>query len=291
MQVAVENRGRVGFLTSEQQGALELLKIQLQSENQFKEDRHDDYLLLRFLRARRFDVTKSKTMLLDCEKWRQSFGVDELVRSFDFPELDDVKKYYPQYYHSTDKVGRPIYIEHLGKLDLKQLLNVTTMERMHQKHVYEYEVLINYRMPACEKKAGVHIEQSCTILDLKGVSLWAFGQVASFVKQISSIAQDYYPEMLGKMFIINAPMLFSGVWSVVKPLLDEVTVSKIMILGSSYQSTLLEYIDKENLPEALGGSCKCPEGCENSDKGPWTDPLYAVDWAPLKERRSKSLKP
>lgn len=55
------------------------------------------------------------------------------------------------------------------------------------------------------------------------------------------------------MFIINAPMLFSGVWAIVKPWLDDKTKAKIKILGSGYKKTLLEYVDEENLPDFLGG--------------------------------------
>jgi hypothetical protein len=95
--------------------------------------------------------------------------------------------------------------------------------------------------------------------------------VYNLVSQVSHIAQNYYPEMLGKMFIINAPMLFTAVWSVVKQMLDEVTVNKIQILGSGYKSTLLQTIEAENLPDFLGGSCKCPGGCANADVGPWND--------------------
>lgn len=36
--------------------------------------------LHRFLRARQFDLIKTKEMLLDAEKWRNDFGVDELVK-------------------------------------------------------------------------------------------------------------------------------------------------------------------------------------------------------------------
>lgn len=62
------------------------------------------------------------------------------------------------------------------------------------------------------------------------------------------------------MFIINAPFLFTATWSLVKPLLDEVTVSKINILGSSYKAKLLEFIDEENLPVMFGGKCSCEGG-------------------------------
>lgn len=80
----------------------------------------------RFLRARKFDHVKTKEMLLDAEKWRKEFGVDDIVkcvfflfssvrkrgylftdgvrRNFDFKEKEEVDKYYPQYYHKTDKV-------------------------------------------------------------------------------------------------------------------------------------------------------------------------------------------
>lgn len=45
---------------------------------------------------------------VDCEKWRKEFGTDGLVRTFDYKEKPEVFKYYPQYYHKTDKVrSRP----------------------------------------------------------------------------------------------------------------------------------------------------------------------------------------
>lgn len=87
----------------------------------------------------------------------------------------------------------------------------------------------------------------------------------------SSIGQDRYPETMGKFYIINAPWAFSAVWSIIKPWLDEVTVKKINILGSSYQDELIRQIGKENLPKEFGGSCTCSElgGCAMSDAGPW----------------------
>jgi hypothetical protein len=59
------------------------------------------------------------------------------------------------------------------------------------------------------------------------------------------------------MFIVNAPMLFTGVWAVVKGFLDERTRQKIKICGSKYQKELLEVVDVDNLPDFLGGTCKC----------------------------------
>lgn len=44
---------------------------------------------------------------IDAEQWRKDFGLDELVHTFDYKEKEDVFKYYPQYYHKTDKVYFP----------------------------------------------------------------------------------------------------------------------------------------------------------------------------------------
>ena len=39
------------------------------------------------------------------------------------------------------------------------------------------------------------------------------------------------------------------------------------MLGSNYESELLQLVDRENLPRFLGGGCNCAGGCENSDVG------------------------
>lgn len=38
----------------------------------------------RFLRARKFDVAKTKEMLLSAEQWRKDFGVEEIMKSVFF---------------------------------------------------------------------------------------------------------------------------------------------------------------------------------------------------------------
>lgn len=43
-------------------------------------DRYDDKTLLRFLRARKFDLPKAKIMWEANEKWRKEFGTDEISK-------------------------------------------------------------------------------------------------------------------------------------------------------------------------------------------------------------------
>ena len=230
-------------------------------------------------------------------------GVEELVRTFDYKERPEIFKYYPQYYHKIDKVrfihapplqsisadiaqdGRPVYIEQLGNVDLAAMAKITSQERMLQNLVCEYEKMADPRLPACSRKSGYLLETSCSIMDLKGVGISKASSVYGYLQAVSTLSQNYYPERLGKMYIINAPWGFSGVWSFVKRFLDPVTVAKIHILGSGYQKELLAQVPAENLPKQFGGTCACPGGCELSDAGPWQDPQWVKPpkWATKKE--------
>jgi hypothetical protein len=48
---------------------------------------------------------------IEDDAWRKDFGVDDLVKNFDYKEKAEVFAYYPQYYHKTDKVRKSGYEE------------------------------------------------------------------------------------------------------------------------------------------------------------------------------------
>ncbi|KAG2617807.1 hypothetical protein PVAP13_3NG258005 [Panicum virgatum] len=193
---------------------------------------HDDYhMMLRFLKARKFDVEKAKNMWSDMLRWRKEFG--------------------------TDKI------------------EVTTIDRYVRYHVKEFERCFQMRFPACSITAKKYIDSSTTILDVQGVGFKNFSKSArELVARLQKIDGDNYPETLCRMYIINAGQGFKMLWNTIKSFLDPKTASKIHVLGNKYQHKLLEIIDECELPEFLGGKCKCDEhgGCQKSDKGPWKDP-------------------
>ncbi|KAK4461079.1 CRAL-TRIO domain-containing protein [Cladorrhinum samala] len=269
----VPQPGHPGFLTQAQQAQVAQLRLLLEAEGFTK--RLDTLTLLRFLRARKFDVELAKKMFVDCEKWRQETKLDDTVPTWEYPEKEQIFKYYPQYYHKTDKDGRPVYIEQLGGIDLNAMYKITTGERMLTNLAVEYERLADPRLPACSRKAGTLLETCCTIMDLKGVGLTKAPQVFGYVKQASGLSQNYYPERLGRLYLINAPWGFSTVWNVVKAWLDPVTVEKIHVLGGGYQKELLGQIPAENLPKQFGGTCECAGSCALSDMGPWREEQWA----------------
>jgi hypothetical protein len=157
---------------------------------------------------------------------------------------------------------------------LTALGKITSQERMVQNLVCEYEKMADPRLPACSRKSQYLLETSCTIMDLKGVGIAKATSVYGYLQSVTVISQNYYPERLGKLYIINAPWGFAGVFSVIKRFLDPVTVAKIHVLGSGYEKELLGQVPAENLPKQFGGKCQCEGGCMLSDAGPWQDPHW-----------------
>ena len=78
---------------------------------------------------------------------------------------------------------------------------------------------------------AVHAEQmQVVILDLKGVGFrHVSNQFFGPLRATIDVDQWYYPEILQKMYIINAPWVFQGLWAVVRPWLHPITQQKIRI--------------------------------------------------------------
>ncbi|KAK7346244.1 hypothetical protein VNO80_20759 [Phaseolus coccineus] len=238
---------------------------------------HDDYhALLRFLKARDFNMEKTMQMWEEMLIWRKEFGTDAILKDFEFEELEEVLLHYPQGYHGVDKEGRPVYIERLGKAHPSRLMRITTIDRYLKYHVQEFEKALQEKFPACSIAAKRRISSTTTILDVQGLGIKNFSPTAaSLLAAITKIDNSYYPETLHRMYIINAGLGFKKMlWPAAQKFLDAKTIAKIQVLEPKSTCKLLDIIDSSQLPEFLGGSCTCPGegGCLRSSKGPWNDP-------------------
>ncbi|KZT35189.1 CRAL/TRIO domain-containing protein [Sistotremastrum suecicum HHB10207 ss-3] len=269
-------------LTESQAEALQKFRSELWAEKILRDGDSigtDDDTLLRFLRARKWNVTASKEMISACQLWRKSVegkGIDALYREmdpFDFPQRDIVFTYWSMYYHNVDKTGRPINIQHLGSINLPALYEHVTPEKHWRSIFLTAEGLMREILPAASRKAGRHINNGLCIVDLKGFTLSQFWQMRDLVKKSFQVSQDYYPETMGKLIVINAPTSFTYIWGIVKRWLAQETVNKVEILGNAYLEDLLKEIDVDALPASLGGTCECKGlgGCVLSNVGPWLD--------------------
>ena len=129
--------------------------------------------------------------------------------------------------------------------------------------------MMKLKFKACSEVLGYKIQQGLTVLDMTGGSVTTANKQTYGLAQLAAqIGSDYYPEVMGNMFIVNAPMLFSGIWAVVKGFLDEKTRNKIKIIGSNFLPTLEEYWDINDIPTFMGGNSECDLA---ANKGPWND--------------------
>jgi hypothetical protein len=116
-------------------------------------------------------------------------------------------------------------------------------------------------------------------------SVSQFWQMKSLARGAFQISQDYYPETMGKVTIINAPSSFAYIFSIMKPWMAPETRQKVSILGSNYLEELLQDIDEDALPSIIGGKCTCAEhgGCALSGAGPWQEGRKG--WGPRAKAR------
>ena len=95
--------------------------------------------------------------------------------------------------------------------------------------------------PQCSQKQNKRIDKIFSIIDLKDSNLLSllYSDFKNFLKSYTELSQNYYPEMLNKLVIINAPFVFKTVWAVVKYWVDKKTRSKFIIHNGNGMESLL----------------------------------------------------
>ncbi|XP_069381215.1 SEC14-like protein 1 [Paralichthys olivaceus] len=254
-------RRYLGDLTPLQESCLIRLRQWLQETHKGKipKDQH----VLRFLRARDFNLDKARELLCQSLTWRKQHQVDFLLDTWEQPQL--LQEYYTGGWHHHDRDGRPLYILRLGQMDTKGLVRA-----LGEEVLLRQVLSINEEgLRRCEENTRVFGRPiSCwtCLVDLEGLNmrhLWRPGVKA--LLRIIEVVEANYPETLGRLLILRAPRVFPLLWTLVSPLIDENTRKKFLVYaGNDYQGPggLVDYIDREIIPDFLGGDCMCeiPEG-------------------------------
>merc|ERR1719245_1559746 len=222
-----------------------------------------DPVMLRFLRARDFNVEKAREMLSQSLIWRKKHGVDKILLEYELPAV--VKEYFPGGWHMHDKEGRPLFILRLGQMDVKGLIKSVGEEGLTKLTLHVCEEGLRLTEEASHR-LNRPISTWSMLLDLEGLNmrhLWRPGMKA--LLHIIEICEANYPETLGRVLIIRAPRVFPIMWTLVSPLIDETSRGKFLFYGGNdYQGQggLVDYISQEHIPDWLGGpkQTDIPEG-------------------------------
>ncbi|XP_053132653.1 SEC14-like protein 5 [Hemicordylus capensis] len=279
----------LGQLTPMQESCLIRLRQWLQETHKGKipKDEH----ILRFLRARDFNIDKAREMLCQSLTWRKQYQVDYILQTWRPPSL--LEEYYTGGWHYQDKDGRPLYILRLGQMDTKGLVKALGEESL-LRHVLSINEEGQKRCEENTNLSGCPITSWTCLVDLEGLNmrhLWRPGVKA--LLRIIEVVEDNYPETLGRLLIVRAPRVFPVLWTLVSPFINENTRQKFLIYsGNNYQGPggLVDYLDKDVIPDFLGGECVCnvpegglvPKSLYQTDEEPeisdsirlWTETIY-----------------
>lgn len=247
----------LGHLSPMQESKLLELRKLCKDSEQF--DKCPTYqTLLRFLRARDFNVEKALHMLQESLKWRSDNNIDDILTEYSMPSV--ILNHFPGGWHHQDKDGRPLYILRLGHMDVKGLLKAVGEEGLIKLslHICEEGMqLIN----ESSLHLGVPVLSWCLLVDLDGLSmrhLWRPG-VKVLLKIIETVEKNY-PETMGRVLVVRAPRVFPIAWTIVSTFIDENTRSKFLFYGGPdclhMKDGLEQYIDSSIIPDFLGGPCK-----------------------------------
>ena len=131
----------------------------------------------------------------------------------------------------------------------------------------QYELMDRVILNTCSRMAGKEVPAIISIIDLKGISMTDLMSKTLYelVNYSIKLFQEFYPETVAKVFVINTPMMFSGFWTVIKPLFTTRTQVTVSVSSSSNAEELKKFIAPELLPVDLGGICQDP--LDNLDRG------------------------
>lgn len=189
---------------------------------------------------RRWDITRH---------WRETEGINDILNEPQ-PYFFIIKNYCPQYVCGRGKQGHLVFYERPGDFDSVQLkargIGFAELTR-HWLFVSEYQW--KYIDPDPMAK-------SVAILDLANVTMSTLtGESKEILRTTVGWANQHYPERSFVICVVNAPIWFSMIWKMVKPLVAESTQRKVKIFAQSETLTgLTEFIDMDQIPEWYGGN-------------------------------------
>jgi hypothetical protein len=188
---------------------------------------------MRFLTSKDFNVEMALKNLLESLVWRNESGV----------------KYVTAYHVKEEILKNKINIFGYDKEDR---LVACVRVRYHipaESDKRQAEKLLLFFAERAKSFLKPENETCTLIFDLTDFNISNMDY--DIIKYMVRIFTDYYPETLGQLLVVNSPLIFKGIWRIVRPLLDAKTAKKIQFLSSP---KLINYIDESILPPDLGGT-------------------------------------
>ncbi|KAK7701256.1 phosphatidylinositol transfer protein csr1 [Botryosphaeria dothidea] len=223
--------------------------------------KHDDpdALLLRFLRARKWDVQAALIMLISALRWRATEmhvdddvvrvgegGAFEKSKSSDAAAKKEGEDFMVQlrlgksFVHGLDKEGRPMcYVR-------------VRLHKPGEQSEQSLERFTVYLIETARMMLSPPVDTATLVFDMSNFTLANMDYTP--VKFIIKCFEANYPESLGAVLVYKAPWVFQGIWSIIRGWLDPVVASKVHFVKTADE--LSEFVPRANIPEEMGGEEK-----------------------------------
>merc|ERR1719204_1119250 len=214
--------------------------------------------LVRFLKATDWDIKAAQTQY-DASCAFRDEHIEWIYNKDGEIDIDPNEEIFSSLtehaYYGFDNDGRPIYIEKSGRVKVHDLMRELGSEKIINRHIRHCEIIM--QRIKNQRSKGHCVNNHIAILDLTDLSVnpLKHKNVFSVFKRVSQIDTDFYPELLHRVFVINAPWMFTMFWYAIRRLLATETQKKWTVLGKNFSETLLEHIDASSLPAEYGGTC------------------------------------
>ncbi|XP_044488439.1 CRAL-TRIO domain-containing protein YKL091C [Mangifera indica] len=205
--------------------------------------KYGDETLKRFLIARSMDPEKAAKMFVQWQKWRAALVPNGFISESEVPDELEARKMFLQ---GLSKDQFPVLICKASK-------HFPAKDPIQLKKFVVY--LLDKTIASSFRGREIGNEKIVAILDLQQISYKNFdvrGLITGF-----QFLQAYYPERLGKLYILHMPQIFVSVWRMVSRFLEKATLEKIMIVTNEEErKDFVEEVGEEVLPEDFGGRAK-----------------------------------
>lgn len=200
-----------------------------------------------------------------------------LIHGFD-KEGMEAFQIFLQYLLICVEIGHPAYWEKSGvaQANFGKLMQNFSLDQLYHIFIILQESAV-LRMEYASQRFGKKVTQGCVIMDMKGLTMSLDSNATKNTKRTLEALQNYYPERLKRLFLINCPWYFSGIFALFKPFIDKKTSDKFVILGADYLPTLEQYFERSEIPADLGGAFQCERwGMASESSG--LSPEYVAQW-------------
>jgi len=181
-----------------------------------------------------------------------------------------------------DQHGHVVVLETPGASSqlLNSLLKGMEFDDFLRCQIFNKEVLRRYvASVSMEKEKRMY--KVVNVVDLSGFGMaHTKGLMIQWFKQYAGVFGLNYPETMYRTYVINAPMLFTGVWKIVKHLIHPVTAAKISVSSWGHEAVFQK--------DGISISCVMPSAAKSKGSSDSSESFqtWRSTWATLKSKAS-----